>query len=411
MDFNNIEMVDRHSKHNVDDDNQLEHGEQMIIPQPLSVRMRRKKIFWFVVTIMILIPTTIIMLSRFYNNDEKQNLIIQNQSYSEEDNNVSSVIEQGKDNSETNIIDPTIFDADTILKNDDNATENNNPVENEVVDEVQLWLSATVTLQDGPMFEIIEQIEHDKNSFTEGLTYANDILYESIGLNGQSSLLILDALTGKTIESYDIDRKYFGEGLTYMNGKLVQLTWKAKTGFIYDANDLSIAPTTFQFTTTTNEGWGITYDSVHDELIVSDGSKYLHFWEPNTMQEKRKIEVVRQNGKKSTYINELELWRGRVLANIWYEDTIIVINPETGLVEKEYGKSPIYVIHFSWINEINYLNRCYTFADFNTLWDYDDRLGSGADVLNGISVSEDPNILYVTGKNWNRMFRLRLLTN
>ena len=87
-----------------------------------------------------------------------------------------------------------------------------------------------------------------------------------------------------------------------------------------------------------DEGWGITYDAENDELIMSDGSQFLHFWDPETMQQKRKIEVKRMNGDKANNMNELELWRGRVLANIWYEDTIIVIDPQTGNVEKEYGK-------------------------------------------------------------------------
>ena len=113
---------------------------------------------------------------------------------------------------------------------------------------------------------------------------------------------------------------------------------KSKTGFIYDAKDLNKKPEKFFFSTTRNQGWGTTYDPIKKEIIVGDGSNYLHFWNPKNMQQLRTIEVYRQSGKRAKNINELEFWRGRVLANVWYEDTILVIHPETGKVEKEYGK-------------------------------------------------------------------------
>ncbi len=162
-------------------------------------------------------------------------------------------------------------------------------------------------------------------------------LYESTGLNGQSSVRILDPVTGKMQKIVKMDSKYFGEGLTYYKGKLIQITWRSKTGFIYNASDLTIPPETFEFTTTKEEGWGLTYDQTSDELIVSDGSHYLHFWDPSTFKELRKVEVTRKSGEPATNMNELEFWRGRVLANVWYQDTILVINPESGVVEKEYG--------------------------------------------------------------------------
>jgi len=163
-------------------------------------------------------------------------------------------------------------------------------------------------------------------------------LYESTGLNGQSSIRTLDPHTGQVIESFPVSQEYFGEGLTIVNDKLIQLTWKSKTGFVYDAKNLTKPPETFSFSTKRSEGWGLTYDAEKDELVVSDGSDSLFFWDPHTFEELRRLQVVRQSGQPAKNINELEWWRGRVLANVWYEDTIIVINPETGVVEKEYGK-------------------------------------------------------------------------
>lgn len=164
------------------------------------------------------------------------------------------------------------------------------------------------------------------------------MLYESTGLNNKSTIRTLDPLTGAVIDSYPVSGRYFGEGLVFVDDKLIQLTWKSKTGFVYDASDLTIPPQLFNFTSTRNQGWGITYDAERRELIESDGTSYLHFWDPTNFQQIRRIQVIRQNGSPAKQMNELEYWRGRVLANVWYEDTILVINPETGIVEKEYGE-------------------------------------------------------------------------
>lgn len=134
-----------------------------------------------------------------------------------------------------------------------------------------------------------------------------------------------------------MENKYFAEGMTYYKDTLVQITWKQQKGFIYNMTTLETIDE-YSFTSTRNEGWGITWDRCKDELIVTDGSEFLHFWDPTTMAEKRKIPVTRQDGKEALEMNEIEFWRGRLLANVWYEDVLLVINPETGIVEKEYGE-------------------------------------------------------------------------
>ena len=100
--------------------------------------------------------------------------------------------------------------------------------------------------------------------------------------------------------------EYFGEGLTYRNGKLIQLTYKAYKGFVYDIHDLDRHPTEFSFETTTGEGWGLTYDDSRDELVVTDGSDLLLFWDPETYEEKRRLHITRMNGHAARQINELE---------------------------------------------------------------------------------------------------------
>ena len=189
------------------------------------------------------------------------------------------------------------------------------------------------------------------------------VLFESTGLEGGSSIRTLNAATGEIIHSYPLEKKYFGEGLTYVNGKLYQLTYKRKTGFIFNATDLSKPPETFSYNTTTGEGWGLTYDPKKHELVVSDGSQYLHFWDANTLKQVRRVAVQRQNNQRTWNVNELEWWRGRVLANVWFLDIILVINPRTGVVEKEYGR------HFWWYwissgNEKDLTMRNQTFCRF-----------------------------------------------
>lgn len=144
-----------------------------------------------------------------------------------------------------------------------------------VLSSVQDWLESNVTLKDGAMYQIVQQMNHDRSSFTEGLTYCDSQLYESVGMQRSSALLVLDPRTGETMKRYPMDNQYFGEGLTCVGDRLIQLTYQRKKGFVYDRNDLSKMPSEFNFDTTTGEGWGLTYDTDRHELIVSDGSKYL----------------------------------------------------------------------------------------------------------------------------------------
>ena len=245
-----------------------------------------------------------------------------------------------------------------------------------------------VTLGDGVRYEILEEMLHDHNSFTQGLTYNTDngLLYESVGLYKKSKVRQLNPKTGEVIKSVDMDRAYFAEGMTYIPGqdKLIQITWKAKTGFIYNATTLETM-SSFSFTTTFDEGWGITYDPRDKTLIVSDGSEYLHFWDPDNpgVDKKPRVKVTRQNpNDDAKELNELEYVNGRVVANVWYKDCLLVIDPETGECVDEY--------------------------DFKDLWPKNERKHDHADVLNGVSVSGEDGVLYVTGKLWKKMFRLKL---
>jgi glutamine cyclotransferase len=168
------------------------------------------------------------------------------------------------------------------------------------------------------------------------LTYANGHLYESTGLYGQSTVRILDPNTANVIKKMPMEGGLFGEGMAFINDELIQITWKSRKGFVYEPDTLEVKKI-YTFQTTLNEGWGITFDECRNEIIVTDGSNKLHFWDPVTLQQTRKTDVMRLSGAPAKELNEIEFWRGRILANIWFEDVILVINPVTGVVEKEYG--------------------------------------------------------------------------
>ncbi len=255
-------------------------------------------------------------------------------------------------------------------------------------DALQDFSQFRVTKLDGIMYEIIGNlIYHDEQHFTQGLTYSRrtDSLYESNGLYGKSSICKLNPITGESQICVRMDDKYFGEGVQVYGEsdkeKLIQLTWKESTGFIYDATTLQLLRN-FTFTSTRNEGWGICIDEENHEFIISDGSGILHFMDVDTLQMKRHLPVKRQFGLEAKNINELEFYNGMILANVWHEDVILVIDPRSGVCISEY--------------------------DLSTLWPAVERRGKGANVLNGISISKDDGILYVTGKHWDRMFKLKL---
>jgi glutamine cyclotransferase len=239
-----------------------------------------------------------------------------------------------------------VMNQEKELEDEDLATDDKNTT-TELEDIQQAWNNATVTLKSGVKFQIIDRIPHDPDAFTQGLTYVNGKLFESTGLYGRSSVRILDPQTGEVQQMVNMKREYFGEGMTVYKDKLVQIVWKKAKGFVYDLNDLTASPIPYTYETTKfNEGWGITYDYDRDRLIVTDGSSNLIFWEPDCWQPEKQshcapksdpLPVIRQNGQPAMELNEIEYWRGRVLANVWYSDVLLVINPETGQVEKEYG--------------------------------------------------------------------------
>lgn len=238
-----------------------------------------------------------------------------------------------------------------------------------------LSFSATTSaLPAADRYRIVHVYPHDAAAFTQGLIYLNGILYESTGLNGRSSLRAVNLQTGAVLQRVDLPSRYFAEGLTNWQSQLIQLTWRSHIGFIYDQFSLRLLRT-FHFD---GEGWGLTQDG--HALILSDGSSTLHFLDPRSFQEIRRIKVTEDDSPVDN-LNELEYVHGEVYANIWHTDRIVRISPKTGQV-------------------LGYL-------DLSNLLPAGERTDPEA-VLNGIAYDPKSGHLLITGKLWPKLFEIEL---
>ena len=228
----------------------------------------------------------------------------------------------------------------------------------------------------------IKSYPHDTTSFTEGFLIQNGKLYESTGATKdlpqtRSLIGIVNLTTGKIVPKVEIDRlKYFGEGITFLNGKVFQLTYKTKIGFVYDTTNFKKVK---EFTFPSEEGWGLTTDGT--SLIMSDGTYELTYLDPVTLQTIKKVAVT-ENGCAKTYLNELEYIKGYIFANIWTTNTIVKIDPTDG---KVVGK-----------------------LDLSSLAYEAKNIYLGSLEMNGIAYDSIANRIFVTGKLWPRIYELQI---
>ena len=229
-------------------------------------------------------------------------------------------------------------------------------------------------------YEIINEFRHDNKAYTQGLEFYDNVLYESTGLNGKSSLRKVNYRTGEVLKSIKIDNEYFAEGITILNDKIYQLTWKNQIGFIYNT-DLEIM-NTFQYGNSI-EGWGLCNDGEY--IYKSDGTNKIWLLDKDTLEEISYIEVM-TNKSKIKNINELEYINGKIYANTYQlnRDVVIIINPKNGTVEG--------VIDFTGIRDLV-------------------KKSPDLDVMNGIAYNPKTDRLYVTGKNWDKLFEIQLVEN
>lgn len=224
-------------------------------------------------------------------------------------------------------------------------------------------------------YSILNTYPHDTSSFTQGLVVYSGGLYEGTGEYGRSHLLKVDLTTGKIQKSISLDAKYFGEGVTILSDTIYQLTWKEKVVFAYTFKDFKKVKE-FKIDT---EGWGLTTNG--KELIASDGSSNLYYYNPSTFQLLR-TQAITENGSLSFNLNELEFMDGFIYANQWQAPYILKIDPGSGTI---VGK-----------------------IDLTKVWDTVKIKDPSADVPNGIAFDSASKKIYITGKKWPELYEVQL---
>lgn len=219
--------------------------------------------------------------------------------------------------------------------------------------------------------EVVKEYPHDRSSYTQGLFFHGGNLYESTGQYGSSTFRIVDIVDGKPLRKLDFSKKYFVEGSVILGDELYILTWTNKVVFVYDAKTLEYKSTLSY----PREGWGLTTDG--KSLIASDGSSSLYFMD-SSMKVARTV-TVKMDGRPIRFLNELEYINGKIWANVYTSDLILIINPSDGNVEGVVDCTGLLP---------QKLRR------------------QDTDVLNGIAVDDDGNI-YLTGKNWPKMYQVK----
>jgi glutamine cyclotransferase len=223
-------------------------------------------------------------------------------------------------------------------------------------------------------FRIVNTYPHDRQAFTQGLQYVDGLLYESTGQNGQSGIRKVKLETGEVLQRQPLDAKYFGEGITVWKDTIFQLTLQSEIGFIYEKATFKPIKS-FNYT---GEGWGLTHDG--SRLVMSDGSAQLRFLDPATLKETGRI-TVRDAGAQVKNLNELEVVKGEILANVWQTQRVARISPKTGDVT-------------GWIDLTGLLTP---------------QEMASADVLNGIAYDASGDRLFVTGKWWPKLFEIKIV--
>ncbi len=229
-------------------------------------------------------------------------------------------------------------------------------------------------------YEIINEYPHDNMAYTQGLEFHNDTLYESTGKKGRSSLRKTDYETGKVLQQVDLDDNFFGEGITIMDDKIYMLTWRSKTGFVFDLKTLEKTGS-FQYGQS-KEGWGLTNDG--QKIYKSDGTEKIWILNPETLAEVDFIETV-TNKSINDSANELEYVDGKIYANVYQKSGVMIIDAKSGAIDGVVnfgGLSDKVTHHDSWNDRDN--------------------------VLNGIAYHPERKTFFVTGKDWDKMFEVQI---
>jgi len=263
-------------------------------------------------------------------------------------------------------------------QNGDYAKQKNQEFE-EISREIEMLennKSAESQDSEAPVYDVkvLKAYPHDPSAYTQGMVFHDGYFYESTGLVGHSTLRKVEVETGKILESIKVKGTHFAEGIEIFDDKIYQLTWISQTCFVYDIKTLELV-NSFSYR---GEGWGLT--KIDDYLVMSNGSNKLKFLNPKNFEEIKTLEV--HDGKNPVYsLNELEYIKDEIWANIYQQDKIVRINPETGKVNSYLNLSPLY----------KYLKN-----------------GVAQDVLNGIAYDSQNDRIYLTGKLWEFVFWIEI---
>ncbi len=224
-------------------------------------------------------------------------------------------------------------------------------------------------------YRVVKTYPHDRTAFTQGLEYRDGFLYEGTGQVGRSSLRKVELATGRVVQKFDVPQPFFGEGITVVNQQILQLTWQTQTGFVYDKASFRVLKS-FSYP---GQGWGLTNDG--KQIYMSDGSSEIRLWDPVSLKETKRI-TVKDGTQPVTDVNELEVVKGEIFANVWHMDRIARISPADGRV-------------LGWIDLTGLLAKA-------------ERPDPEA-VLNGIAYDSAADRLFVTGKLWPKVFEIKVV--
>lgn len=222
--------------------------------------------------------------------------------------------------------------------------------------------------------EIVAEYPHDTESYTQGLFFHDGDLYESTGMHGKSTFRKVDLATGDALRKLNFDKQYFVEGSVILGNELYILTWESRVAFVYDANTLEYK-SSWKYP---REGWGLTTDGKH--LIASDGTANLYFMNNQFALDRKQLVTI--DGRPVRWLNELEYIKGKVWANVYTSDEIVIVNPKNGKVEGVID--------------------CKGLLPKNLRTD-------STDVLNGIAYDPRTDKIYLTGKNWPKLYEVKLM--
>ncbi len=242
-----------------------------------------------------------------------------------------------------------------------------------------LWAGAAAAQPAEPLlygYRVIETYPHATDAFTQGLFFDEDTLYESTGQYGMSSLRRVDLKTGEVLQQTPLPMSHFGEGAAMADGDIFVLSWREGTAFRFDAKNFTLE-NNYAYE---GEGWGLTFNG--EELVMSDGGNQIRFLDPMTFEETRRLTVTLR-GNPLPNLNELEWVDGELFANVWKTEAIVRIDPKSGAVTG--------------------------IIDLRGLLADEDIVPGETDVLNGVAYKGEENVIYVTGKNWPKLFKIQLV--